>query len=54
MFDDGEGRAPNINSLRRPMRTAEGVDGLYGNVMGGVPMTAKVTVRWTVTVKDSP
>ena len=26
--------------------------GLYGNVMGGVPMTAKVTVHWTVTVKD--
>jgi hypothetical protein len=25
---------------------------LYGSVMGGVPQTAKVTVRWTLTLKD--
>ena len=25
---------------------------LYGSVMAGVPQTAKVTVRWTLTLKD--
>ncbi len=26
--------------------------GFYGSVMGGVPETAKITVRWTLTLKD--
>jgi hypothetical protein len=26
--------------------------GLYGSVMGGVPETAKITVRWTLSLKD--
>ena len=37
----------------RPLAHGENVlTGLYGSLVGGVPMTAKVTVRWAVALKD--
>ena len=46
------GGADAATGGRRLAHGEKVLTGLYGSVMGGVPMTAKVTVRWTVTVKD--
>jgi hypothetical protein len=44
----GETDVPAVD--RRLAHGTKVLTGVYGTVMGGVPMTAKVTVRWSVTL----
>lgn len=46
------GGADAATNGRRLAHGEKVLTGVYGTLMGGVPMTAKITVRWTVTVKD--
>jgi hypothetical protein len=37
---------------RRLVHGSRELTGIYGTLMGGVPMTARIAIRWTVTLKD--
>jgi hypothetical protein len=46
------GGADAATGGRRLAHGSRELTGIYGTLMGGVPMTARVVVRWTVTLKD--
>lgn len=46
------GRTDAATGGRRVAQGEKVLTGLYGSLVGGVPMAAKVTVRWAVTLKD--
>lgn len=47
-----DGGADAATGGRRLAHGSRELIGTYGTLMGGVPMTARVTIRWTVTLKD--